>query len=69
VQLGVDDERGHIFKAVLNLRRHPFTKESVTRELLRKPAMTIYMVAGIYWQALKLYRKGVPYVPYEKEMT
>jgi len=68
VQLAVDDERGHIFDALLNLERHPFTKRSVTRELLRKPAMTIFMVAGIYWQALKLYRKGVPYVPYEKEM-
>lgn len=68
VQLEVDDERGHIFQAFLNLRRHPFTTESVSRELLRNPAMTIFMVAGIYWQALKLYWKGVPYVPYEKEM-
>jgi DUF1365 family protein len=68
VQLAVDDERGHIFEALLNLRRCPFTKRSVTRELLRKPAMTLFIVAGIYWQALKLYRKGVPYVPYEKEM-
>lgn len=68
VQLAVDDERGHIFEALLNLKRYPFTKKTVTRELLRKPAMTIFIVAGIYWQALRLYRKGVPYVPYEKEM-
>ena len=68
VQLGVSDERGRIFQALLNLKRHPFTRTSVTRQLLRKPVMTAYMVAGIYWQALKLYRKGVPYVPYEKEM-
>jgi len=68
VQLGVDDERGSIFQALLNLKRHPFTRSSVTRQLLKKPAMTVSMVAGIYWQALKLYRKGVPYVPYEKEM-
>lgn len=68
VQLGVDDERGHIFQAMLNLKRHSFTKKSITRELIRKPVMTLFMVAGIYWQALKLYRKGVPYVPYEKEM-
>ncbi len=69
VQLGVDDERGSIFQALLKLKRHAFTRSSVTRQLLRKPAMTLYMVAGIYWQAFKLYRKGVPYVPYEKEMT
>ena len=68
VQLSVDDERGRIFQAFLNLKRHPFTRPAVTRQLLKKPAMTVYMVAAIYWQAFKLYRKGVPYVPYEKEM-
>lgn len=68
VQLAVDDERGHIFEALLNLKRCPFTKKSVVGKLLRKPVMTISIVAGIYWQAFKLYRKGVPYVPYEKEM-
>lgn len=68
VQLAVDDERGHIFEAKLNLQRKPLSIRSVRKELLRKPAMTLFIIAGIYWQALKLYRKGVPYVPYEKEM-
>lgn len=68
VQLAVDDERGHIFEARLQLARKPLTRRSVQKELLRKPAMTLFIVAGIYWQAFKLYRKGVPYVPYEKEM-
>ena len=67
VQIQVDDDRGHIFTAQLNLDRRPLTLESVRRELLKKPAMTMYMVARIYWQALKLYIKGVPYVAYEKE--
>lgn len=69
VSLAVDDDRGHIFEAKLELNRCPFTIKSVQKELLKKPAMTIYIVAGIYWQALRLYRKGVPYVPYQKEMT
>lgn len=68
VQLGVKDERGRIFQAILNLKRHPLTRRTVTGQLLKKPAMTVYMVAAIYWQAFKLYRKGVPYVPYEKEV-
>lgn len=67
VQIDVDDERGHIFTARLDLNRRPLTLESVRHELLKKPAMTIFMVAGIYWQALKLYIKGVPYIAYEKE--
>lgn len=68
VQLSVADERGHVFTAQLNLNKHPITLQSVRSKLLKKPAMTIAMVAGIYWQAFKLYRKGVPYIPYEKEM-
>ncbi|MGW8195129.1 MAG: DUF1365 domain-containing protein [Desulforhopalus sp.] len=69
VQVSVDDDRGHIFEARLSLSRLPLTRKWVAKELLKKPAMTIFIVAGIYWQALKLYRKGVPYVPYEKEMV
>ncbi|MBM9513927.1 DUF1365 domain-containing protein [Desulfogranum marinum] len=67
VQIQVDDDRGRIFTAQLRLHRRPLTLESVRKELLKKPAMTMYMVAKIYWQALKLYAKGVPYVAYEKE--
>ncbi len=67
VGLSVDDDRGKIFQAFLNLQRHPLTIKSVTRQLLKKPVMTVFIVAGVYWQALKLYIKGVPYVPYEKE--
>lgn len=67
VQIGVDDDRGHIFTAQLDLNRKPLTLRSVRQELLRKPVMTVYIVARIYWQALKLFIKGVPYVAYEKE--
>lgn len=68
VQLQVSDERGHIFTARLGLNRHPFSLEVVRARLIRKPAMTLSIVAGIYWQAFNLFRKGVPYVPYKKEM-
>lgn len=67
VQLQVDDDRGHVFTAQLDLNQRPLTLQSVRSELLKKPAMTMYIIAGIYWQALKLYIKGVPYVSYEKE--
>ncbi len=67
INLGVHDQRGHIFQAGLHLQRQPFTKKSARRLLLRKPAMTVFIVAGIYWQALKLFIKGIPYQPYVKE--
>lgn len=69
VQLNVSDERGHIFTAQLGLKRHPLNLRSVRARLLRKPAMTMSIVAGIYWQAFNLFRKGVPYIPYTKETT
>lgn len=69
VELKVSDKRGHIFTAQLGLERHPLTLQSVRSRLLRKPAMTVSIVAGIYWQAFNLFRKGVPYIPYIKETT
>ncbi|MEJ2136483.1 MAG: DUF1365 domain-containing protein [Desulfofustis sp.] len=67
IKLGVHDRRGHVFEAGLRLQRQPFTAQSARRLLLRKPAMTAFIIAGIYWQALKLFSKGIPYQPYVKE--
>lgn len=66
-KLEVHDQRGHIFTASLKLERYALTRVSVQRQLLRKPIMTAFTVGGIYWQALRLFLKGVPYIPYRKE--
>ena len=68
IELQVHDPRGHIFSANLSLSHHQLSLGSVKRQLLRKPVMTAFIVGGIYWQALRLYLKGVPYIPYRKEM-
>lgn len=67
ISLGVHDRRGHVFEAYLQLDKKPFTAAAARRLLLRKPAMTLFILASIHWQALKLFVKGVPYVPYVKE--
>lgn len=67
IKLGVHDQRGYVFEAGLRLQRQPFTAQSARRLLLRKPAMTAFIIAGIYWQALKIFIKGIPYQPYVKE--
>ena len=69
IVIDVDDERGHLFRALVNLKREPLTLPSVRRRLLTKPVMTLSILAGIYWQALRLYLKKVPYVPYGKELS
>ena len=49
--------------ATLSLERRPWTAPEIRRALRRHPAMTANVVAGIHWQALKLWWKGVPLVP------
>jgi len=51
------------FDATLSLTRRAWTAREIRRALLRHPAMTARVVAGIHWQALRLWWKGVPVVP------
>ena len=51
------------FDATLSLERRPWDANEIRRALLRHPAMTAHVVAGIHWQALRLWWKGVPLVP------
>ena len=51
-----------LLDATLSLERRPWNAAEIRRALLRHPAITANVVAGIHWQALKLWRKGVPLV-------
>jgi DUF1365 family protein len=48
--------------ATLSLERRPWNAAEIRRALVRHPAMTANVMAGIHWQALKLWWKGVPVV-------
>ena len=50
------------FDATLSLERRPWNGSEIRRVLLRYPAMTAAVMAGIHWQALRLWWKGVPVV-------
>lgn len=67
INLGVHDERGHVFEAALRLQRKSFNLDTVRKYLKKTPVMTFTIVSRIYWQALKIFLKGIPYIPYEKE--
>jgi len=55
-----------IFDATLTLARRPITGGHLARVLLVYPFMTLQVIAGIYWQALRLRWKGTPYHPHPR---
>ncbi|MZI95101.1 DUF1365 family protein [Vibrio sp. CAIM 722] len=48
------------FDATMLLSARPFQSTELIRLLLRTPIMTVKVMAGIYWEACKLWWKGAP---------
>ena len=53
----------HVFDVVLALDFRPWTAPAIARALLRHPVMTANVIAGIHWEALRLWWRGLPIVP------
>jgi uncharacterized protein len=49
-----------IMDATLTLEREPITATALNKILIRFPWMTVKVITAIYWQALKLWAKGLP---------
>jgi len=53
-----------VFDATLALTAEPLTARTLNRMLLRYPFMTAKVAAAIYFEALKLFAKRVPFYPH-----
>ncbi|MDX2319838.1 MAG: DUF1365 domain-containing protein [Moritella sp.] len=62
---GLEDDK--FFRANVAMTRQAFTNRNLLKNLLSIPMMTLKTLLGIYWQALKLYVKGVPYIAHSKK--
>lgn len=55
-----------IFAAWYQLDRQPLNQQTLKQALIRQPWQNVQILIRIYWHALRLLLKGVPFVPYQK---
>ena len=53
-----------MFSAILDLRSNELNARSLRQVLVHFPLMTVRVITAIYWQALRLWMKRVPFVPH-----
>jgi hypothetical protein len=64
IAIAADDTDGPVLFAVHRAKRHDLTDAALVRALATHPLLTIKVVVGIVWEALRLWLKRVPVHPH-----
>jgi DUF1365 family protein len=64
-----EQEKHKVFDATLVLNQQPITGFSLAKILIKFPVITLKVTAGIYYEALKLWLKGMPFYEHPKHST
>ncbi|AWM03671.1 DUF1365 domain-containing protein [Bradyrhizobium amphicarpaeae] len=67
VRILQSSEQGAMFAAAFFGRRQALTSRSLLAALVGLPFLTFKIIAAIHWEAMRLWLKGVPYVPRLKQ--
>ena len=62
--IGIENWRSQelLFSALFSAKKYSITTHSIFKVLLQWPLVSLSILKGIYWQASKLFIKGVPYI-------
>ncbi|MCU0978575.1 MAG: DUF1365 domain-containing protein [Pirellulaceae bacterium] len=69
VHLAASQEGQRLFDAAMTLRRRPLGRAELRSALVRYPFMTFRIMTAIYYQALRLWFKKVPFFPHPKVIS
>lgn len=61
-----DEGKQKHFEAAIAMNKMPLTSKNLLKEMTKIPSTALKTVWGIYWQAIKLFIKRVPFYSYPK---
>lgn len=62
IRIDLLEDGAPVFVSRLALRATPLTDRALAASLLRFQSMTVRVIGAIHWEALRLWRRGLPYL-------